>query len=47
MGQNKKTLSATVDEGIIASMDRIIAVSKYCKKDYDPYEDGLYRKLEE
>ena len=21
--------------------------SKYCKKDYDPYEDGLYRKLEE
>ena len=20
---------------------------KYCKKDYDPYEDGLYRKLDE
>lgn len=47
MGQNKKTLSATVDEGIIASMDRIIAVSKYYKKDVDDRAKKAYYKYDE
>ena len=47
MGQDKKSTSATVDEGIIASMDRIITASKYYKKDEDAKAEKAYYKYDE
>ena len=47
-GKNEKMTDGYCDE-FLFGFDNIEEAlnSKYCKLDYDPYEDGLYRRIEE